>query len=128
MRVLVAEDNRHVLKMIEDILMDAGHIPVLASNGQEAWELLDRGEEFNLIISDYNMPEMTGVELLQRVRENARTIDIPFVLISGRVTISDADPTLLENVCINLDATFLPKPFPLPALLSMLGVGVELCD
>jgi len=128
MKVLIVDDNDSVRKLLRDLCLEAGHTAVLANTGQEAWELLDRGEEFELIISDNDMPEMTGVELLQRVRGGSRTADIPFILMSGNRVVSDNDPTLLEEICTELGAMFLPKPFSIHALFSVLGVGVELCD
>jgi len=128
MRILVVDDSEDVRLLVEDVVGQSGHTAVLAENGREAWELLERGEEFSLIVSDNDMPEMTGVELLQRVRGGSRTADIPFILMSGNRVVSDNDPTLLEEICTELGAMFLPKPFSIHALFSVLGVGVELCD
>ncbi|OHA91692.1 MAG: hypothetical protein A2665_01960 [Candidatus Zambryskibacteria bacterium RIFCSPHIGHO2_01_FULL_46_30] len=127
MRILIVDDSEGIRLSVEDIVGHAGHSAVVASNGREAWELLGQGE-FDLIISDNAMPERSGVELLKMVRAGARTTHIPFVLMSGDRVVSKDNPTSLEDVCAKFGATFLYKPFPLHALFSVLGVGVELCD
>ena len=122
MRVLVAEDSEDVRFVVESMLQHGGHTAVLASDGREAWELLNQGEIFDLIISDKDMPRMTGIEFLQRVRVDSRMADVPFILMSGERVVSDDDPTPLEEVCARHDATFMPKPFSLDGLLALLGV------
>ena len=126
MRVLVVDDSEDVRLLVKDIVEQSGHTAVAASNGREAWELLDRGGKFSFIISDNNMPEMTGVELLQRVRADARTASIPFILMSGGRVVSDDDPTPLEDVCARYSAHVMKKPFSVFSLLAMFGVGMEM--
>lgn len=120
MRVLVVDDSEDVRHLLEDVVGQAGHTPVLAENGREAWELLDKGGKFGFIISDNDMPEMTGVELLEWVRLDGRTVDVPFILMSA------GDPVPLKKICDKHSARFLPKPFSIFALLALLDVGVEI--
>src|SRR3989344_3643976 len=119
MKIVVVDDDKDVRHLLEDVVEQSGPTAVLASNGREAWELLDRGEKFDFIISDNDMPEMDGVELLQRVRGNSRTAGIPFILVSA------GDPVPLKEICAKHSADFLPKPFSVFTLLAMLNVGVE---
>ena len=126
MRVLVVDDSEDVRLLVKDIVEQSGHTAVAASNGREAWELLDRGGKFSFIISDNNMPEMTGVELLQRLRADARTASIPFILMSGGRVVSDDDPTPLEDVCARYSAHVMKNPFSVFSLLAMFGVGMEM--
>jgi len=122
MRVLVAEDNEDLRLLVELMLQSAGHTCALVGSGREAWELLNRqGEKFDLIVSDNSMPEMTGVELLRRVRADARIAGIRFVLTSGDIVISRNDPTPLEAVCTQNAALFLQKPFAFERFLTALG-------
>ena len=122
MRVLVVDDSEDVRLLVEDVVEQSGHTVVLVENGREAWELLGRDEEFGLIISDNDMPEMTGVELLQRMRGDSRTAGVPFILMSGN------DPVPLKEICARHSAHFVGKPFSIFALLALLGVGVEVAD
>ncbi len=120
MRVLVVDDSEDVRHLLEDVVDQAGHTPVLVGNGREARELLDQGGKFGHIVSDNDMPEMTGVELLEWVRGNSQTAGIPFILISA------GDPVPLKEICAKHSADFLPKPFSIFALLALLDVGVEI--
>lgn len=120
MRILVAEDYESVREMVGGLIREVGHTPVLTCNGREAWELLNRGERFDLVLSDNDMPEVSGLELLRQVRADARTAGIPFVLMSSDSVVSPNDRTPLVDVCAKLGARFLEKPFPINKLLSLL--------
>ncbi|MEM1294883.1 MAG: SpoIIE family protein phosphatase [Verrucomicrobiota bacterium] len=67
MKILVAEDDRLTRTKIESYLIEWGHEPVMVSNGAEAWKIL-QNEDFPLILSDWQMPEMDGLELLVHLR------------------------------------------------------------
>ena len=120
MRILVVDDSEDVRLLVEDVVGQSGHTAVLAENGREAWELLERGEEFSLIVSDHDMPEMSGVELLQRMRLDGRTAGLPFILMSA------GDPVPLKEICAKHSAHFVGKPFSVFRLLAMFGVGIEM--
>jgi|SRR3989344_4812391 len=120
MRILVVDDSEDVRLLVEDVVGQSGHTAVLAENGREAWELLERGEEFSLIVSDNDMPEMSGVELLQRMRLDGRTAGLPFILMSA------GDPVPLKEICAKHSAHFVGKPFSVFRLLAMFGVGIEM--
>ena len=119
-KVLVAEDNEGVRSAFGYILSDCRYNIVLVCNGREAWELLDRGEKFDIVISDYAMPEMNGIKLLQEIRADARVADIPFILMSEERVISNEDRTPLEEVCDKNSAVFLKKPFSVGELIALL--------
>ena len=109
--VLIVEDNEGAREILARFLRCVGHTFTAVSDGREAWELLNDGWKFDLIFSDHEMNEMSGVELLQRVKANSRTAGIPFVLMSGALTVSEGDQRGLKEVCAELDATFVEKPF-----------------
>ena len=67
MKILVADDDRIVRAMLNKALKDWGHEVVLANDGAEAWGLI-KSESFDLVISDWLMPEMNGVELCKNIR------------------------------------------------------------
>ncbi|MDO8471443.1 MAG: response regulator [bacterium] len=122
MRMLVVDDREDNRFLVGDVVENAGHTAVLTSNGREACELLDRGEKFDYVISDNNMPEMTGVELLEWMRLDSRTVNVPFILMSA------GDPVPLKEICAKFGATFLPKPFSIFRLASLFGASMEITD
>jgi CheY-like chemotaxis protein len=89
--ILVAEDDPVTLRVAEERLNAAGYSPLLARNGQEAHDILWR-IRVDAIVLDLLMPEMTGFELLRRIKENPRLREIPiFVLTSKELTVAEAE-------------------------------------
>jgi CheY-like chemotaxis protein len=82
-RLLVVEDNPAEAHVIGFVLRQAGYDVTVASDGRTAWDLLN-GEEFDLVVSDFTMPGMTGGELCARMRKDGRLIEIPFILLTAR--------------------------------------------
>jgi two-component system sensor histidine kinase and response regulator WspE len=63
------------------LLARAGYHVTTAQNGQEAWNLL-RLNDYDLLISDVDMPQMNGIELVTKVRENPRLARMPVIILS----------------------------------------------
>ena len=111
-KVLVAEDDPGVRKAFQYLLEKDRYVLVCVCNGREAWELLDQGKEkFDIVISDYNMPEMNGIGLLLNVRNDPRAdlARTPFILMSGGSMQASSEE--LAEMCEKYDAAFLTKPF-----------------
>lgn len=114
LRVLVVDDSRLARKYIMKVLDGMGiHSPKQAENGIEAISLLQQ-EAFDLIITDYNMPEMDGRELTEAVRNSSEFSHIPVLMVS-----SEANDTHLANIAqAGVDA-ICDKPFE-PATVRQL--------
>jgi len=83
MKVLVVDDFSTMRKIIKNNLKGMGFNNIVeAENGQKALEELKK-ESIGLIISDWNMPVMTGIELLKAVRGDAGLKSIPFVMVTA---------------------------------------------
>lgn len=80
-RVLIAEDEPHILRVMSMWLQRNGHSVVETRNGMEALEALER-ESVEILISDVHMPRMDGISLVRAVREE-RMLDIPIVILSS---------------------------------------------
>jgi len=79
--ILVVDDSHTVREMERRLLVRSGYTVSTAQNGQEAWNLL-RLNEYDLLISDVDMPQMNGIELIIRVRANPRLGRIPVIILS----------------------------------------------
>jgi two-component system sensor histidine kinase and response regulator WspE len=79
--ILVVDDSHTVREMERRLLVRSGYTVSSAQNGQEAWNLL-RLKEYDLLISDVDMPQMNGIELVTRVRENPRLARLPVIILS----------------------------------------------
>jgi two-component system sensor histidine kinase and response regulator WspE len=79
--ILVVDDSHTVREMERRLLVRSGYAVSTAQNGQEAWNLL-RLKEYDLLISDVDMPQMNGIELVTRVRANPRLARLPVIILS----------------------------------------------
>ena len=107
-KVLGVDDEIHIVHVIAIKLRNNGYEPITAGNGQEAYDLACR-ENPDIIIADYMMPVMTGLELLEKLRENETTRNIPFILLTARnFAIDDVNQQRL-NVSQCITKPFSPK-------------------
>jgi DNA-binding NtrC family response regulator len=79
-KVLVVDDDKLILRILEEFLTQNGFAPTLATDGEEA-EKLFAAEEFDVVLTDIMMPKMDGLELLGRIKE--KDPDIPVIIITG---------------------------------------------
>jgi len=84
--VLLVDDDPHSLNLIATYLSELNYRNIVqASNGRDAIKhIAEKKGQFDLIISDWQMPEMDGLELLKRIRQNS--LNIPFIMVTGRPT------------------------------------------
>jgi CheY-like chemotaxis protein len=101
-KVLIADDDRLVRSMLEDLLAELGHAVVAAENGEQAVALsLEHAPD--VLILDFLMPRLSGVDALQALR--ARGVDTPAVLLTA---ISDGSLRGVDG--LDAAALVLPKP------------------
>jgi two-component system cell cycle sensor histidine kinase/response regulator CckA len=106
--VLLVEDEPMVRTVAERALTRHGYSVVTANNGFEALEILNRGDEFALLISDVVMPEMDGPTMVKEARQSRP--DLPVLFMSGY-----AEEQLRKSIDLDKVA-FLPKPFSVQEL------------
>ncbi len=82
-RVLVVDDEIHIVHVVAIKLRNNGYDVITANNGAEAFELACR-EDPDIIVTDFQMPVMTGLELARKLRETEATRDIPVILLTAR--------------------------------------------
>src|SRR5882724_9885702 len=111
--ILVVDDEENIRHTLRGVLADEGFEVLEAPDGRRALELLQHAAP-RLAIVDVWMPEMDGIELVERMRNQAP--GVPIIVISGHGTIETAVRV------IRLGAfDFLEKPFPLDALLQVVS-------
>ena len=121
MRVLLADDNLFVADTLNRVLTREGHEVVYAANGEEAWSLWKEGGEaaaFDLVVTDQNMPVLTGVELIRRLREAGA--EVPVVVVSGHLA-----PELSVELGTLGVRSQLTKPFTQKELLSAVAAALR---
>ena len=106
MKVLVVDDFATMRRIVKNILTQLGFKNIVeADDGATAVDLL-KNEKVDLIISDWNMPKMTGLELLQHVRADAAMADVPFVMVTAEAQ--------QDNIILAVKAKvsqYIVKPF-----------------
>jgi len=107
-KVLVVDDEVHIVHVVAIKLRNNGYEPITAGNGQEAYELAC-SQKPDIIIADYMMPMMDGLELLEKLRANEQTKDIPFILLTARNFAIDDARRLELNVSQCITKPFSPK-------------------
>ncbi len=113
-RVLVADDSRAVREAMALLLERAGYQVDHAGTGLSAWRMLGRAR-YDALVTDLEMPEMGGVELIERVRADPLLASLPVVIISSRAT--DAARARARALGV---ASVLAKPVSSEALLAAL--------
>jgi len=106
MKILIVDDFSTMRKIVKDLLAELGfcHFDE-AYDGENAWQKLNE-QKFDLIVSDWNMPNMSGVDLLKMVRNKDALKDIPFILISAEAKRSQ----IIEATDAGADG-YIVKPF-----------------
>jgi sigma-B regulation protein RsbU (phosphoserine phosphatase) len=105
MRILVADDDRFARTVLEDLLFSWNHEVVAVADGREAWELLQQDGDFSLLITDWIMPEMDGLELCRLVRGRESARYLPIIIASS---LAETDH-LIQGLEAGADA-FVTKP------------------
>ena len=112
--ILVVDDNEEIVNFLSDIL--SGQYSVItACNGVEAWDKVLENPDLSLIIADWMMPELDGIGLCRRLRENLQTSHIPFVLLTAKTD----DASKVAGMDCGADA-YIEKPFSVQYLEACL--------
>lgn len=117
-KVLVAEDDVVARRVLVQALGKLGHEVVVAADGEEAWRIL-RQESIRLVVSDWLMPGVDGLELCHRIRERPREDYVYFILLTG-VNATDANQREAAEAGVD---DFLTKPLKFNELWMRLRVA-----
>lgn len=104
--VLVVEDNPAMATLVRFNLTRAGYDVTVAGNGRQAWDHLEE-QQFDVVVTDHQMPEMTGAELCQRIHESDRTSGLPVIMLTAKELELDPD-FLMQGLGVR---RVLGKPF-----------------
>ena len=117
MNVLIADDSMLIRRLIEAAVTDRGHETISVEDGAAAWTAFER-EHPSLVILDWQMPELDGLEVCRRIRTSPWTRDTFVLVVTGRIEGDD--------VVHALDAgadDYLFKPFTPPSITARLEIA-----
>lgn len=121
-RALIVDDSRAIRMILAKILKELGFEVREAANGREAWEVIEAEKTaVSLVLSDWNMPEVNGLELLKRLRQDPELSSLVVVMVTTE--------TELEQMAVALEAganEYIMKPFTKEILMEKLQmVGIH---
>ena len=123
MRILIAEDELVTRKILERILTANGYEVLEAADGEEAWRIFSQqGERIGIVLIDWVMPKMNGMELCRRIREKAGGY-VYLIFLSSKGKRKD----IVEALEAGAD-DYLTKPFNPKELLSRVRVGARIIE
>ena len=117
MKLLVVDDSSTMRRIIKNTLARLGYKDVLeGADGVEGWNSLDSNPDIEMLITDWNMPEMNGLELVKKVRADDRFKDLPIIMVTtegGKAEVITALKAGVNN--------YIVKPFTPQVLKEKLG-------
>lgn len=120
-RVLIVDDEPVNRRVLENHLNVSGYEVIEATNGQEALDLLEKGEQFDIVLLDVMMPGLTGYEVCDSIRKDFLASELPIILLTAKNGIND--------LVAGFDAganDYLTKPFSKKELLSRIRTHLNL--
>lgn len=107
MKLIVADDSRMVRGIVTRIVEPLGYEVVAAGNGQEALNILESGEQnINLVLLDWNMPVLNGIDVIKKMRADSRLKSIPVLMVS-----TESEEDRIKQAMDAGAQGYLTKPF-----------------
>jgi two-component system chemotaxis response regulator CheY len=117
LKLLVVDDSSTMRRIIKNTLARLGYKDILeGGDGLEGWAAMDANPDIDMLITDWNMPEMNGLELVKKVRADARFKDLPIIMVTtegGKAEVITALKAGVNN--------YIVKPFTPQVLKEKLG-------
>ncbi len=118
MNVLVAEDEKFSRAILTSMIERWGYQAVVAENGQQAWDILQKVDAPLLILLDWYMPEMNGLEVLQNVRKQCNS-KLPYIIL---VTANAEKKDVMQGIAAGAN-DYILKPYDRDELKERLDKG-----
>lgn len=120
--VLIADDDKVTLNVLNDTLTQAGYDVLTAADGDQAWKKLQQSST-QLAVLDWVMPGMEGIEICQRAQKDPKLANRYFILLTGKSKTEDLVAGLQSGA-----SDYLRKPFDEAELLARVEVGVRFIE
>ena len=119
-KVLVADDDPAILRLVKAIVEKEGYTVITARDGKEAYKVLQSGESFIAAIFDVVMPYIQGTELVRYMQSEKRLMKIPVIMMTA-----EQNSRLSSDSFAAGAVAFLPKPFTNAQLQTMLKMFIR---
>src|SRR3989338_907957 len=115
MKILVVDDDPVIGTLVNEFLTAHGHEIEVLNSGEECLARLSEAARPDMLLLDLVMPDMTGIDVLQRIKGNKETNSIPVVMLSAKEDTSE----LLDKYAFQADR-YVEKPFNIRKLLDVI--------
>ncbi len=123
MNALIIDDSRAMRRILNQIVSGLGFEVLEAGNGQEGLDVLSAFEDIELVLVDWNMPEMNGLEFVEAVRAKPTYQRLSLVMVT-----TESEPARMARALMAGVDEFVMKPFTPDILLEKLQlIGVKAC-
>ncbi len=119
-KILVVDDEPHIIKLVETRLKSNGYTVITASNGMEGFEKA-KAENPDIILLDITMPRMSGKDALIKLKADKQTSSIPVIMLTGRSGAEDIVDCLTKGGA----ADYIVKPFMAEEFLNKINTVLE---
>jgi two-component system alkaline phosphatase synthesis response regulator PhoP len=107
-KVLIADDEIHIVQVVAAKFRNNGFEVITADNGIDAYKLC-RKEKPDIILTDYQMPGMTGIELIEKLRQRPEFADVPVIMLTAGGFVIEDDQKDKLGIAECLNKPFSPK-------------------
>src|SRR5262245_35321492 len=121
MKILVADDEEAIVRMLTTLLLENSYQVIAAADGEQAWAVLSQEDAPPIAILDWTMPGLTGPEVIRRARSVERAYK-PYLLL---LTAKDRRSDIVEGLRAGA-SDYITKPFDCDELLARLQVGASM--
>ena len=123
MKILVVDDSSTMRRIIVNTLARLGYKDVVqAADGVEAWDALQSNPDIKVVITDWNMPNMNGLELVKKIRAEEKYIDVPIIMVTTEGGKAEVITALKAGVNNYIVKPFTPQVLK-EKLQAVLGVN-----
>jgi two-component system chemotaxis response regulator CheY len=123
MKVLVVDDSSTMRRIIVNTLARLGYKDVVqGADGVEAWEALQANPDIGVVITDWNMPNMNGLELVKKIRAEEKYADVPIIMVTTEGGKAEVITALKAGVNNYIVKPFTPQVLK-EKLQAVLGIN-----
>lgn len=123
MKILIAEDDLVCRRLLETFLKNSGYEVISARDGQEAWALMQAADSPSLLIADWMMPVMSGIDLCRRIRAQAELKRVYIILLTSL----SGKERIIEGLAAGAN-DYVTKPFHQAELKARIEVGSRMIE
>lgn len=116
MNILIVDDSKAIFAMVSQMLSENGHSSAWAEDGQVAVDVLSKNQNFDMILLDWNMPNMSGLEFLEKNQKESFT-KVPIIMMT-----TESSPEFIQKALSLNAAEYIMKPFTSDILINKMSL------